>query len=585
MKTINIAKVIEDKYPPIMSWPGWIRRLVIRIFEKVLHLREVNNFLESHADVYGMPFIDGVFDMINFSFSLSHADTKKIPSEGRVICVSNHPIGSLDGLALLRAVSQIRPDVKIIANSVLLNIENLHEYFLPFTLDTPSAQKKNIQEIGAALEREEAVIIFPAAEVSRLVGFKVMDRRWHKGPIYFSKKFNVPILPMFVQAKNSCFFYAFSLVFMALSQVLLSHEMFNKKNKTIRIKVGDPIPAKAFSQGTINDKIQIKLLKRHVYLVGRGKEGIYQTEKNIIHPIEKVLLKKELNDAKLLGKTRDGKHLLITTLQESPNVLKEIARLREVTFRKVGEGTGKVLDMDKYDKYYKHIVVWDDDALEIVGSYRIGFGKEIMDKYGENGFYTTELFENEPDFVKEVMPIGAELGRSFVQKKYWNTQALHVLWLGIGAFLADNPDIKYLFGPVTISNNYPDAAKKLMVYYFNKWYGPQKYKAKGTEEFVLTKSDIDRYDEVFTGETYREDFRTLKNLLKPFGFSVPILFKHYTELCQGDGAQFLCFNIDVDFESCVDGYLLIEVDKIRQDKKDRYINVFKPKEETTEENS
>jgi len=574
MKTINLKDVVESRYPAFKKKSRWLQSFAMWLFERILHLREINSFIEKNAQVYGINLIDEVFEMLNFSFSISHKDMKKIPAEGRLICVSNHPIGSLDGMALVRALVEIRPDVKIVANEILMTIENLREYFLPFTLDTTTAQKKNIEAIGAALEREEAVIIFPAGEVSRLRGLTVTDGRWNKGPIYFSKKFSAPILPMFVKAKNSGFFYLFSWIHYSLSQVLLAHEMFNKKNKTIKIRIGDPIPAKAFSSNMINDKVQIKLLRKHTYLVGRGKVGIYATEKNIIHPVAKKLLKQELQNAELLGVTADLKKIYLTEINSAPNILEEIARLREITFRKVGEGTGKKLDLDKYDRHYKHIVVWDDEELEIVGSYRIGEGREIMQKFGVNGFYTSELFVHSQEMVELILPDCIELGRSFVQKKYWNTNALNILWLGIGAYLAKNENVKYLFGPVSLSNNYPEPAKKMIVYYYEKWFGAERKLVKGKDEFSLSSSDREKLENLFNTGDSRKDYFVLKNMLKPLGYTVPVLYKHYSELCEHNGVNFHSFNTDMDFENCIDGLIIVEIAKIKEEKRNRYINVF-----------
>ncbi|MDZ7766283.1 MAG: lysophospholipid acyltransferase family protein [Melioribacteraceae bacterium] len=387
MESINIEQLINDSYPSFLkNKPKIIKKFILGVLKRTLHINEINTFIENNRDLEDIEFIDEVFEMLNFSFRISNKDIQKIPSEGRLICVANHPVGSLDSLSLIKAISEIRRDVKIVANDVLMNIQNLHNIFLPFNLEGRWAQRQNIIAIGEALEKEMAVIIFPAAEVSRLNWLNIRDGKWHKGAIYFAKKFNSPILPVYIDAKNSLFFYLFSMINKKLSRVLLSHELFNKKNKTININIGDPIPQVAFTNNFINDKYQAKLLKKHVYLIARNKNGIYKTEKNIIHPIDKQAIKRELREAQLLGATSDEKKIILTNSEESPNVLKEISRLREITFRKVGEGTGRKNDLDKFDKYYKHLVVWDENELEIVGSYRIGLGQDILKSEDRKGF-------------------------------------------------------------------------------------------------------------------------------------------------------------------------------------------------------
>ncbi|OGU34960.1 MAG: hypothetical protein A2068_05485 [Ignavibacteria bacterium GWB2_35_6b] len=575
MKSINIEQVIKENNPEAFKkMPRFIKLLFISLLENIIHINDINRILETHKNQKGIDFIDEVFEMLNFSFTISHKDIKKIPSEGKLICVANHPIGSLDSLSLIKLIYEIRPDVKIIANDILSNIENIRDLIIPFKLDSKTVQRENVAAIGRALENEEAVIIFPAAEVSRLKFLKVTDGQWHKGAVHFSKKYQAPVLPVYVSAKNSILFYVVSAIHKNFSRVLLAHELFNKQNKNISIKVGDPIPAKAFSSSYINDKVQSKLLKKHVYLIGLNKKGIYATEKNIIHPIKRKLIKNELNNSQILGITKDDKQIILTSRGDSPHVLNEVARLREITFRKVGEGTGKKYDLDNYDNYYKHLIVWDDKELEIVGSYRIGLGNELISKYGIEGFYTSTLFNFSENFTKKYLPESIELGRSFVQKKYWNTNALHYLWQGIGAFLAHNEEIKFMFGGVSISNNYPESTKRMLVYFFNKWFGSEEILAESKNKFMIPEKSTEVYSEQFCSEEYKHDYKMLKNMMKPYGFSIPVLYKHYSELCEDGGVKFLDFGVDKDFENCIDGLILVDIKKIKEEKRERYINCF-----------
>ncbi len=328
----------------------------------------------------------------------------------------------------------------------------------------------------------------------------------------------------------------------------------------------------AFTNNFINDKYQTKLLKKHVYLISKNKSGVYKTEKNIIHPIDKQVLTREFKNAQHIGSTSDQKKIMLTSSEDSPSILKEISRLREITFRKVGEGTGKKKDLDNFDKYYKHLVVWDENELEIIGAYRIGLGKDIVMEKGPDGFYTSTIFKYEKEFIEKYMPTGVELGRSFVQKKYWNTNALNYLWQGIGAFLAHHEQVKYMFGGVSISNSYPESAKKMIVYYFKKWFGEEHQLAKAISKFNIPHHSLSKFDELFNGSSYKEDYKILKRMLKPYGYSVPILYKHYSELCYEGGVKFLDFAIDESFENCIDGLILVDVDLIKDDKRARYIS-------------
>lgn len=575
MKELNLSRIFNEKYPEYWQKKSKVvKKIILKILGRLIHINEINDFLSKSGDKQGVNFIEEIFEYLNFSFSLSDKDIQKIPSEGRLVIVSNHPLGGLDGLALIKAVKNVRSDVKIIGNDVLSYITNLKDLILPFAVDGKKIQRENIYKIGSSLENEEAIIIFPAAEVSRMKFFTIKDAKWMKGATFFAEKHNAPVLPVYVEARNSLMFYLTSGLNKYFSRFLLPHELFAKKNKTITIKIGDPIPEKAF-KNYLNSSTQIRLLKKHVYKIGKGKPGLFKSEKNIIHPVDKKLLKTEINQARYLGETKDEKKIILTDFDSSPYLMKEIGRLREITFRSVGEGTGKKIDFDSYDKYYKHLIVWDDKELEIVGSYRVGLGSDIYKNSGIKGFYTSTLFDYSENFITDVVLNSLELGRSFVQKKYWNTNALNYLWQGLGAYIAQTPEVKYLFGAVSISNNYPEEAKKRLVYFYNKWFGSINDLARSKNKFLIPEKDIKLFAEQFNGKNYKEDFRILKSSLKPLGFAVPVLFKHYSDLCNEDGVKFLDFGVDDTFENCIDGLIVLNVDKIKDEKKERYINKYK----------
>ena len=184
------------------------------------------------------------------------------------------------------------------------------------------------------------------------------------------------------------------------------------------------------------------------------------------------------------------------------------------------------------------------------------------------------LFNFSENFTKKYLPESIELGRSFVQKKYWNTNALHYLWQGIGAFLAHNEEIKFMFGGVSISNNYPESTKRMLVYFFNKWFGSEEILAESKNKFMMPEKSTEVYSEQFCSEEYKHDYKMLKNMMKPYGFSIPVLYKHYSELCEDGGVKFLDFGVDKDFENCIDGLILVDIKKIKEEKRERYINCF-----------
>lgn len=572
MKKIDLIEILTKPDNSIFNkLHPFVAKIILSFLSAIMQLKKVNNIIEHNKSKKGIDFIDELLESLDISYSISAKDRMKIPSEGKLIIVSNHPLGGIDGVILLRVVSEVRSDVKIVVNDLLMNVDNLRNHFLPFDLFSKKPQRDNIESIYRSINNNEAIIIFPAGEVSRFKLFGIKDSKWKKSVVQISKKFKVPILPVFFHARNSLLFYFVSLINKKFSIFLLPRELFNKKGKTYKIDIGHHIPGEAFDNRYFKIEHQIKLLRKHVELIGKKKKGIFENEKNVIHPISTKSLKQQINKSKVLGLTADKKKIFLVNSKTSPDVLKEIARLREITFRKVSEGTGKKMDIDKYDEYYQHIVLWDEEELEIVGSYRIGVGHLIMPELGINGFYTSELF-NHSEKLSALLPESAELGRSFIQSKYWNTSALDYLWQGLGVFLKDNPDIKYLFGGVSLSKSYSNAAKNHIVYFYKKWFGDNENLSKSKNHFIIPKSELSELQNIYYSMDYKTDQTLLKNILRNMRYSLPILYKQYSELCDPDGIKFIDFCIDPDFNDCVDALILVEVDKIKQSKKDRYIN-------------
>ncbi len=571
MKKIELKKIISENNPSFSNiYPSFLQKIIIILLEKLLNINEVNKFISENHDKEGISFIDSVFEYLDFSYTISSKEKERIPSEGKLIIVSNHPLGGLDGLALLRLIYEVRRDVKILANDILMNIENLNEYFIPVNLSNGKSNRESLTKIEEAFKNEEAIIIFPAGKVSRLSLKGIHDSKWSNGAIHFARKFQAPILPVYVKARNSILFYLSALLSDRLSMLMLPRELFNKRSNIISIKAGKYIPPASFSRKHLSNNTESSLLRKHTIAVGKNKKGIFVTEQNIIHPVDRKSIKAQLLKSNLQGTTFDGKKIYLVNFAEAPDVVKEIARLRELTFRKVGEGTGKKMDADVYDKYYKHLVLWDDDELEIVGSYRIGICKEILNEMSVESLYTSTLFIFSENFNK-LLPHSIELGRSFIQEKYWNSSALDYLWQGIGSFIYSNPEIKYLFGAVSLSDSYSDDAKNLIIYFYSVWFGDHRNMAVSREKYSMSYKVIEELKKLFPREDYKKELKLLKERLKIYGSSIPTLYKQYADLCDENGVKFFDFNIDKDFNNCIDGLIFVNIDMIKENKKERYI--------------
>ena len=565
---LDIDEIIDDKFPSFKHSRTY--GMFGKLLKSVLHQDEINSFLEQHQHLRGLDFIDKALEHLDFTYNISARSLDNIPAEGRLIIIANHPIGSLDGLALLKMIGSVRSDVRIVVNDVLEHIDPLKPFFLPVdNMSTRASHKDRLRSMLSCLENEEAIIIFPAGEVSRIRPNGVRDGKWKAGFISLAEKSQAPILPIYINGKNSSLFYSMSALYKPLGTALLAHEMFNKANKYITFHVGNPIPWRAIRETGLNKKQMAKRFRKHLYRINNPhKKPLFPTIRNIVHPVKRRELKRSLYTAERLGTTPDGKIIFLYDYCDDSPVMREIGRLREKTFRSVEEGTGESIDLDIYDTYYRHLILWDEEQLEIVGAYRIGESSSIIKKHGLEGLYTHSLFDLQNDF-HQFAENSIELGRSFVQPKYWGSRSLEYLWCGIGAYHRRHPHIKYLFGGVSLSNAYPHAAKEIIISFYDQQFGDCKSIAKARQPFVLSASAQQRAAEEFSG-AYRPAYQKLRERLAEHDCSVPTLYKQYAELCEGRGCAFVSFNVDPLFNNCVDSLIMVRIEQMKAQKFKRY---------------
>lgn len=566
---IDAERILQETYPDFKL--GKDNKLVIKALKKLIHQDDFNEVIRKNQHLRGFAFLDKLLNYFKFNYQIDNDSYNNIPAEGRLIIVANHPIGTLDGLALVKLIRSVRPDVRIVANRVLSHMEPLASVFLPVDVLSDKKQLKATYKVMLdALENEEAIILFPAGEVSRITPKGVRDGDWQSGFLKLAHKTQAPILPIHIKAKNSAWFYSASTLYKPLGTMLLVKEMFNKKNQSIKFQVGAPIPYSAIANSEDTNKQLSKRFRKHVLNLGKKhKTPLFDTLATVIHPVDTKAVKKALFQSRLLGETRDGKKIFLYQFQDDCPVMQEIARLRELTFRTVEEGTGLAQDLDKFDIYYSHIVLWDDQDLEIVGAYRLGEGPKIMAEQGIEGFYSHTLFDLSGEFAS-FLPNSIELGRSFVQPRYWGQHSLDYLWYGIGAYIREQPEIKYLFGPVSLSNAYPQLAKELIIGFYQQQFGVSPASAKARLPFVISEQCRQFALTEFNAD-YSTSFKSLNSELKKLGVKVPTLYKQYVELCVDQGCHFIDFNVDPDFNHCIDSLVMVEIAKITPKKRQRYI--------------
>lgn len=543
------------------------------LLKKLLHQEEINSFIETHRHLEGLEFNDAVLEHFNFSFQVSSKDRARIPDQRRVLIVANHPLGSLDGLALLKLVSEIRSDVKIVATALLNCINPLQSLFLSVdNLSQSASHRDSMNQIIEALEAEQAVILFPTGEVSRISPMGVRDGKWKTGFLSLAKKTKAPIVPVYIGGKNSTLFYGLSSIYKPLGTIMLVNEMFNQQGSEILFRIGKPIPWESIAAVDLSKKAVAKLMRKQVYWLGKKKKKeLFKPIENIIHPVRTQLIRKELKASQLIGKTQDDKHIYLFDYMPNSSVMREIGRLRELSFRQAQEGTGNALDIDRYDRYYRHLILWDEDELEIIGSYRIGEAAKILKTHGEAGLYTHSLFE----FSQTFMPYlehAIELGRSFIQPRYQGKRSLDYLWYGIGAYLYQHPEIRYMVGPVSLSTSWPQPAQQVIASFYTELFGNDKVLATPRLPFDFDPiKDFSLFKHVADETEYKHAYTILKEKMDDLGVKVPVLYKQYVELCQPGGCEFLGFNIDPHFSNCVDALILVHINTIKEKKHQRYI--------------
>ena len=570
---LSIESVIEQRFPGFTQRRPLLGKTLLRFLRFLCHESEFKQFAEHYPHLEGFDFVEQVLEYFDFSYRVKASEIERIPTHGRVVIIANHPIGSLDGLALLKMVGEIRPDVKAVANEILSALDPLQSLLLPVDNMTGRSGKDQLLAIHNHLQGEGAIIIFPAGEVSRMSPKGIRDGRWNNGFLRFATKQKAPILPMFVDGRNSIFFYSLSFFAKPISTLWLIREMFKQAKNHVDISVGHMVYPEQYQGLNLKPDAVAKLFKKHVYRLpkkNRRQVGFNPEAEAIAHPENRQLLKKEIKQCEHLGATADGKEIYLYRYQTNSVVMREIGRLRELTFRAVKEGTGRRRDTDLYDQYYDHVVLWDDQELEIVGAYRMVRSTEALAQGGEAPMYTQTLFDYSDDF-KPYFERGLELGRSFVQPRFWGKRSLDYLWHGIGAYLNKYPELRYLFGPVSISHDYAEEAKDLLICFYSVHFGSDRELATAKNPYLINSSDKLSMAAMFSGEDYAGEFRELKKSLSDRGYAVPTLYKQYTELCEPGGAEFAAFNVDRDFADCVDGLILVDMDLVKPEKRKRYM--------------
>ncbi len=560
----ELEQRLQQRFPDwFRGRRGHLARPLLRKVGRWSRLDRVDAFLRQHAGVRGLDFVAAGLDFLDSRYQVDPAELARIPATGRLLIVANHPSGALDALALLDAVGRVRRDVRIVANDLLGAIGPLQDLLLPVRMLGGKVQRGSLQAVEQALAAGQCVIVFPAGEVSRLSLQGIRDGRWQRGFVRFARAAAAPVLPVRVQARNSALFYGASTLFKPAGTALLAREMFARRGRPLRLRIGTLMTLADGDTGA-----QLKAVRQALYALGRGAPAVAPRASGrepLAAPMAPAQVARAIAAASVLGQTGDGKQILLARCAADCPLLLELGRLRELTFRQVGEGTGRSRDLDAFDLRYEHIVIWDGTAQRVAGAYRIMRGAQALARDGLAGLYSAALFRYADDAIARIAE-GLELGRSFVVPDYWGSRSLDYLWQGIGAYLRCRPGIRYLFGAVSISAALPREAREQLVAYYQRYYGAAAGLAESNRPFQYFAAPPD-FGELDAGAA----FDVLKANLAALGTGVPTLYRQYTDLCEPGGARFLAFGVDPDFSDSIDGLIEVDMQAIRPNKRKRYL--------------
>ena len=567
---LDFQYLLKHYQPAFTSkWPT-SARLLGSLLGFVFGQKIFEQFERTHPESGGLPFPAAVLRFFNFQFEINQAELSHIPEKGQVIIIANHPLGSLDGIGLLDAVLSIRPDAKIVINELLMHIERLQPFALPVDNMSNQTSRQQVRAIQSHLASGGALIMFPAGEVSRWRLSGIRDGQWNSSFIRLALRYRAPILPVLVRGRNSRFFYGLSSLTKPLSTAWLIREMFKHRNARISAHVGSPISYPALAEKQEPAQVIADEIKTQVYSLSEACDLPSPPPHPIAEPESRESLEKDLKQCQSLGTTPDGKGLFLTTQTQSPAIVREIARLREATFRPVGEGSGYERDTDQFDAHYHHLFIWSYDDRDIVGAYRLGDAGKLMEQAGVAGLYTHTVFHFSPA-MNSYLEYGLELGRSFVQPKYQNRYALEYLWQGIGAFVQEHPKIRYLFGSASISARYGHEATARIAHFYKTHMNQLPVDVSPRTPFCVSDSLEAQLTNEMPGNDYQTDLTTLQSALAAQNLTIPLLFKHYSQATSKDGVSFSAFNVDPAFGDCVDAFVMADLTRLLPKKKRRYL--------------
>lgn len=569
--------------PPRQGWPALARPMLAAV-DRMLGLKDLDDrYQRLPASMDYRDFLTEVLNALRVEYVCDDDEVARIPTSGPVIVIANHPFGGLDGVIITHLLAGLRSDLRVLANGLLARIIELQPVLIPVKpFGGIAAHHPNVSGTRTALRFLQAggmLFTFPAGVVSHFRPSQpiVMDPPWSQSIALLARRTGATVVPLFVQGRNSNLFQVSGLMHPWLRTALLARELLNKRGSRIELRIGKPISAAKLGK-LASDEAAMRFLRAQTYLLGSQRqpspEGAASFDKGtglvpLRSPVNAALMKAEIDNLPVENclLTSGCQRVFYAEADQIPWIIQEIGRLRELSFRAVGEGTGQAADIDLYDAYYLQLFIWDDTKSCVVGGYRLGRIADILARFGRKGLYTHSLFRMSGRLTQALRP-ALELGRSFVRPEAQRSYSpLLLLWRGIGAYVARHPDKYLLVGPVSVSNDYHPRSQDLLVRFLRHHRLEAnlareiraRHHFRPAREPLLSRADLDSLDLTSVSDLIAQ--------LERDGKGVPVLLRQYLKL----GGRILGFNVDPAFSQVVDCLLMVDLRQVEPDLLEKYL--------------
>ena len=567
-----------------LTWKGR-RGLLMKTLERVTGLRTLDQFYRQHiTDQQGKAFLEETMNILGFDYQTHGSAFSHIPETGSLLVIANHPFGGAEGIALLDVFLKVRPDVRILSNQLLNALPGLKELFIGVDIlsdssreERKAANKAAIAEATQWVSNGGLLIVFPSGEVADWAWRKqtLQEAPWRHTAGNILKETQAPVFPVYVDGKNRWRFYLLGRIHPLLRTMQLVRELISKKGQTLQLYGGNIESAHSFRNISAGSSLTSTLRIRTLLLSPASQQekaplqGPDNGECPLAQPVSPELLTQDIQqlpeNACLLSK--GDLEVWCTEAQAIPHVLQEIGRLRELTFREVGEGTGCETDIDRFDQHYLHLFLWNREKQEIVGAYRVGQVDKLVAAKGVDGLYSRSLFHYGQRFLNKLGSC-LEMGRSFIRPEYQKSlMPLQMLWKGIGCWIVNHPQYRVLFGPVSISNDYRNLSRYLMAMSLEENNFDQELASlvQPTQPLPDIKG-LPWNREMLAGLGDIEQLSSLVQVVEK-DRGVPILLRQYLKL----NGTFVGFNVDRDFNDALDGLIIVDLLKSERRAITRYL--------------